>query len=225
MAWFGIREYLLRVLFSPFLFLLSIGFIFFLLSWQLPFTRKTQLALSTLATLLSSSIYSPAATSLFTYFLEKQLPESIDLSTNISPVIVLVGRGPIVAAATTETAALLLNQHQAEAIYISGDLPQTRDMLLQLGVPSGLVTLDSSATTTWENASSTSAWLSRHYPGAPVILITDPWQLARAARAFNYHGLTVYMKAAMPEMSEKSRNYFALRETLAYILYWFQART
>ena len=152
------------------------------------------------------------------------MPETAALDTNISPVIVLLGRGPIVAAATTEAAALLFNQHKAQAVYISGDIPQTRKFLLQRGVPSRFITLDSSATTTWENATFTSAWLSRHYPGAPVIVITDPWQLARAARAFSYQGLSVIGLSAMPQMSERSRNHFALRETLAYILYFFQAR-
>jgi uncharacterized SAM-binding protein YcdF (DUF218 family) len=224
MAWFSIRENLLSILYSPSLFLLLTGIFFSLVCGQLPIARKFQLALSLFIPLLFSSIYSPAATRLLTYFLETQVPKTIDLSTNKTSVIVLVGRGPIVAAATTEAAGLLFNQHKAQAVYISGDLPQTREMLLKLGVPSGFVTLDSSATTTWENASFTSAWLSSHHPGAPVTLITDPWQLARAARAFSYHELSVHGRAAMPEMSERSRNHFALRETLAYILYWFQSR-
>jgi uncharacterized SAM-binding protein YcdF (DUF218 family) len=224
MPWFSVRECLLGILYSPSLFLLLVGIFSSLICWHLPFTRKSQLVLTLLIPLLISSFYSPAATSLFTYFLENQVPETTPFDANISPVIVLVGRGPTVAAATTEAAALLINQHKAQAVYISGDVPQTRELLLQLGVPSGLITLDSSATTTWENASFTSAWLSRHYPGAPVILITDPWQLARAARAFSYQGLSVLGRAAMPEMSERSRNHFSLRETLAYILYWFQAR-
>jgi uncharacterized SAM-binding protein YcdF (DUF218 family) len=223
-VWISTRENFLGILLSPSTFLLLIGIFSSFLCWHLPFTRKSQLVLSLLIPLLISSIYSPAATSLFTYFLENQVPETTPFETNISPVIVLVGRGPIVAAATTEAAAQLFNQHKAQAVYISGDVPQTRELLMQQGVPSGFITLDSSATTTWENASFTSAWLSNHYPGAPVILITDPWQLARAARAFSFQGLSVIGLSAMPEMSERSRNHFALRETLAYILYWFQAR-
>lgn len=224
MAWFSIRESLLRVVYTPALFLFVIGIFSSVACWQLPFTRRIQLVLSLLITLLFSSIYSPPATSLFTYFLENQLPESTVVNSNILPVIVVVGRGPIVAAATTEAAAHLFNQHKAQAVYISGDIPQTREFLLQLGVPSRFITLDSSATTTWENATFTSAWLSKHYPGAPVIVVTDPWQLARAARAFSYQGLSVIGLPAMPEMSERSRNHFALRESLAYILYYFQAR-
>jgi uncharacterized SAM-binding protein YcdF (DUF218 family) len=223
-VWISTRENFLGILLSPSTFLLLIGIFSSFLCWHLPFTRKSQLVLSLLIPLLISSIYSPAATSLFTYFLENQVPETTPFETNISPVIVLVGRGPIVAAATTEAAAQLIKQHKARAVYISGDVPQTRELLMQQGVPSGFITLDSSATTTWENASFTSAWLSNHYPGAPVILITDPWQLGRAARAFSFQGLSVIGLSAMPEMSERSRNHFALRETLAYILYWFQAR-
>ena len=224
MAWFSTREILLRILYSPSFFLLLIGIASLFVCLQLPIARKCQLVLSLFITLLFSTIYSPAATSLLTYFLDSQVPKSIDLSTNISPVIVLVGRGPIVGEVTTGLAALLFNQHKAQAIYISGDLPQTREMLLQLGIPFGFITLDSSATTTWENASLTSAWFSRHYPDAPVILITDPWQLARAVRAFSHQGLLVLGRAAVPEMSDRSRNHFALRESLAYILYWLQAR-
>ena len=224
MAWFSIREGLLRVVYTPAIFLFVIGIVSSVACWHLPFSRRIQLVLSLLITLLFSSIYSSPATSLLTYFLANQLPESTVFNTNILPVIVVVGRGPIVAAATTEAAALLFNQHQAQAVYISGDIPQTREFLLQLGVPSRFITLDSSAATTWENATFTSAWLSRHYPGAPVIVITDPWQLARAARAFSYQGLSVIGLSAMPEMSERSRNHFALRETIAYILYYFQGR-
>lgn len=224
MAWFSVRECLLRILYSPSLFLLLVGISSSLICWHLPFARKTQLAISLLIPLLISSIYSPFATSLFTNFLNNQVPKTFDLSTNITPIVVLVGRGPIVAAATTKAAAHLIKYHKARAVYISGDVPQTREKLLQLGVPSGFITLDSSATTTWENASFTSAWLNRYYPGAPVILITDPWQLARAVRAFSHQGLSVLGRAAIPEMSESSRNHFALRETLAFILYWFQAR-
>ena len=224
MLWFSIRDRLLEAIYSPALFLFIIGIASSVACWQLQFTRKSLLALSLLIPLLISSIYTPVATSLFTHFLENQVPETTPFDTNISPVIVLVGRGPIVAVATTEAAALHFKQHKAQAVYITGDVPQTRELLLQLGVPSGYITLDSSATTTLETASITSAWLSRHYPGAPVILITDPWQLARAARAFSYQGLSVLGRAVVPEMSERSRNHFALRETLAYILYWFQAR-
>ncbi|WP_413404205.1 MULTISPECIES: YdcF family protein [unclassified Synechococcus] len=54
--------------------------------------------------------------------------------------------------------------------------------------PAGLVARDSCALTTWENATLTKTWLQTNHPGAPVLLITDPWQLPRAAHAFAHQG-------------------------------------
>ena len=69
------------------------------------------------------------------------------------------------------------------------------------------------ARTTWENATRTAAWLRQHHPGASlpaVLLITDPWQLPRAARAFARQGLQVHP--------------LALRESAATLLYRLQGR-
>ena len=73
----------------------------------------------------------------------------------------------------------------------SGDERATAERLERLGVPPALVDGDSCARTTWENATRTAAWLRQHHPGAPVLLITDPWQLPRAARAFARQGVAV----------------------------------
>ena len=78
------------------------------------------------------------------------------------------------------------------------------------GVAPSRIAGDSCARTTWENATRTAAWLRQHHPGAPVLLITDPWQLPRASRAFARQGLQVQP--------------LALRETAATLLYRLQGR-
>ena len=87
-----------------------------------------------------------------------------------------------------------------------------------------LVSGDSCARTTWENATHTAAWLRKHHPGAPVLLITDPWQLSRATAAFRRQGLQVNPLAAAPVLGPTERNRLALRETAATLLYRLQGR-
>lgn len=77
---------------------------------------------------------------------------------------------------------------------------------------------DSCARTTWENATHTAAWLHRHHPGAPVLLITDPWQLPRATAAFGHQGLQVIPSAATPHLSAREGNRLALREIAVTLL-------
>ncbi len=57
-----------------------------------------------------------------------------------------------------------------------------------------------------------------------MLLITDPWQLPRAARAFAGQGLQVMPLAAEPVLSPAKRNRLALRETAATLLYRLQGR-
>ena len=86
---------------------------------------------------------------------------------------------------------------------------------------------DSCVRTTWENATRTTAWLRQHHPGASlpaVLLITDPWQLPRASRAFARQGLQVHPLAAEPQLSVPRRNRLALREAAATLLYLLQGR-
>ena len=99
----------------------------------------------------------------------------------------LVGRSPEIAGASTAMAAQMLCQGRIQAIYVSGDAPATAQRLLQLGVPPQRIAGDSCARTTWENASLTSTWVREHHSAASrpaILLITDPWQLPRASRAF-----------------------------------------
>ena len=137
---------------------------------------------------------------------------------------VLVGRGPEIAAATTAIAAYQLRQGQAASVYVSGDQRATAERLLALGVDPSQLAGDSCARTTWENATITASWLRQHHPGAPVLLITDPWQLPRASRAFARQGLQVHPLAAAPQLPANGRNRLALREAAATLLYRLQGR-
>jgi uncharacterized SAM-binding protein YcdF (DUF218 family) len=83
---------------------------------------------------------------------------------------------------------------------------------------------DACARTTWENTTRTSACLQQHHPGAPVLLITDPWQLPRASRAFQRQGLSVIPLAAEPSLAVAARNRLALREAAGTLLYGLQGR-
>jgi uncharacterized SAM-binding protein YcdF (DUF218 family) len=184
-------------------------------------------AAALLAPLLLSALYSPAATTLLSGWLSAQLPPHSPPpggDPGVPPVVVLLGRGPAIAAATTEAAADRLRRHQAVAAYVSGDQRATADRLVALGVNPARIAGDSCARTTWENATRTAAWLRQHHPGAPVLLITDPWQLPRAAHAFQRQDLQVQPLAAEPPLSPVERNRLALRETAATLLYRLQGR-
>ena len=108
-------------------------------------------------------------------------------------------------------AAAQLRRDPSLSAYVSGDAPSP-------------IAGDSCARTTWENATLTAAWLGQHHPGVPVLLITDPWQLPRAAHAFARQGLQVQPLAAEPQLSATERNRLALRETAATLLYRLQGR-
>ena len=107
---------------------------------------------------------------------------------------------------------------------MSGDARSTAERLVLLGVAPSRIAGDSCARTTWENATRTATWLRRHYPGAPVALITDPCQLPRASAAFRRQGLVVLPIAVEPTLSAGQRNRLALRETAATLLYELQGR-
>jgi uncharacterized SAM-binding protein YcdF (DUF218 family) len=170
-----------------------------------------------------SVIYSPLATTLLSGWLLAQVPPFAQAAEAL-PVAVLVGRGSAIAAATTNAAADRLRQGQAVAAYVSGDVRATAERLLALGVSPSLVAGDSCARTTWENATLTAAWLRQHHPGAPVLLITDPWQLPRATAVFRQQDLQVIPFAVAPDLGPTERNRLALRETVATVLYRLQGR-
>ena len=235
LSWFQLREPLLHVLNTPWLLLpgfsiLSIG-IFAAL--RIGLIRASVFSASLVV--LVSGIYSPFATKLLTAWLTTQLPPPQSISagpTQQPPVVVLVGRGAQIAVGTTAVAALVVRDRPVLAVYVSGDSPSTAQALIRQGVPTQLVAGDSCARTTWENATFTAAWirkqhLLKHTADAqlpPVVLITDAWQLPRAAQAFSRQGLVVFPIAVAPVLTANQQNRLALRETAATILYRLQAR-
>jgi uncharacterized SAM-binding protein YcdF (DUF218 family) len=223
LAWFSLRDALFSLLRSPALLVPLLGLLAAALAWRLQLPRRALLALALLAPLAFAAIYTPLATALLTRWLHTQLPSS-PAPTTVLPVVVIVGRDPPIATATTQAAATRLRQGQAVAVYVSGDARSTAERLLELGVAPALVAGDSCARTTWENATRTAAWLRQHHPGAPVLLITDPWQLPRATRAFARQGLQVHPLAAEPPLTAPERNRLALREAAATLLYRLQGR-
>jgi len=223
LAWFELREVGLTLLLTPALLLPLTGALALLLAWWWQLPRLALPAVALLAPLALSALYSPLATALLSGWLTAQLPPSAR-ATDARPVAVLVGRGPAIAAATTELAAARLRQGLAVAAYVSGDERATAERLLALGVQPALVAGDSCARTTWENATFSAAWLRQHHPGAPVLLITDPWQLPRATAAFRRQDLEVTSLAADPALEPAERNRLALRETAATLLYRLQGR-
>lgn len=103
---------------------------------------------------------------------------------------------------------------------LSEDAQPSRPVAVLVGRGAG----DSCARTTLENATVTAAWLRTYHPGAPVLLITDPWQIPRATAAFRRQDLLVTPLAAAPLLEPVERNRMALRETAATFLYRLQGR-
>ncbi|MFN9546989.1 MAG: YdcF family protein [Cyanobacteriota bacterium] len=186
--------------------------------------RGQSALLTILLPLVASLLFSSMATEGLSRWLQEQMPPSAPTPA-ISPVAVLVGRGPAIALASTSAVVLPLRNGQARAVYISGDDSATAEQLLRKGIPSQRIAGDSCARTTWDNATLTAVWLRKHHPGAPVLLITDPWQLPRATRAFQRQGLKVSPMAVEPVLSPAERNRLALRETAATLLYRLQGRS
>ena len=212
--WLQLREPLLAVAYQPWL----LGPLLGLLVWLIA-RRPLPVVV---AMLLIAVLYSPIGTTCLSAWMQGQLPPSVPAASQ--PVAVLLGRGPQIAAVTTAEASRLVRDHVAVAVYVSGDAFATAQALQRQGVPAPLIAGDSCARTTWENATRTATWLRRHHPGAPVALITDPWQLPRAGAAFRRQGLVVLPIAVEPVLSPGQRNRLALRETAATLLYGVQGR-
>ena len=227
LAWFELRRLLLHVLLTPWLLSLLLGALVAVLLVVLPLPSpwwsRGLIVIS--GVLLVNAIYSPLATEWLSGWLAFQMPAPVKRIENAQlPVAVLVGRGPKIAKATSKEAAQLLNDHKVEAVYVSGDRRSTAQRVVKLGAPAERVAGDSCARNTWENATITTQWLQRNHPEAPVLLITDPWQLPRAAHAFGRQGLTVLPLSVAPQVSSRTRNRLALRETAATLLYRLQGR-
>jgi uncharacterized SAM-binding protein YcdF (DUF218 family) len=210
------------MLFTPWLLSLLLGALVAVLLVVLPLPLRwwSRGLIVISGVVLVNAIYSPMATEWLSSWLASQLPAPIEsLEEAKLPVAVLVGRGPNIAKATSSEAARLLKQRKVQAVYVSGDHRSTAQRVVDAGGPAERVAGDSCARTTWENATRTNTWLQAHHPGAPVLLLTDPWQLPRAAHAFAHQGLRVLPLAVSPRLSRHERNRLALRETAGSLLY------
>jgi uncharacterized SAM-binding protein YcdF (DUF218 family) len=175
--------------------------------------RETARALlSGLVVALLSIVYSPLTTATLTAWLSSQLPKPPPPAPGPT-LAVIVGRSLEIAAASTALAARLLHQGRVQEIYVSGDGPGTAQRLLQLGVPPERIAGDNCARITWENANRPA-----------ILLITDPWQLPRASRAFQRQPLPVTPIPADPGLPPHQSNRLALRESAATLLDGLQGR-
>ena len=112
-----LREPLLHLLFTPALLLPLVAAAAALLVWRLQRPVLPGLALALLAPLAVSTIYSPAATDALTAWLTRQMPAAaLAAPPPLAPVLVLVGRGPDIAAATTAAAASYLNRQPGSVV-------------------------------------------------------------------------------------------------------------
>ncbi|WP_286194737.1 YdcF family protein [Synechococcus sp. CCY 0621] len=226
MAWFSLRDSVLHLLTTPVLLLPLIAALALALGAAAGLRWPATALLSGLAVAVVSFVYSPLTTAALTAWLTSQLPQPPP-PTPGPALAVIVGRSPEIAAASTTLAAQMLRQGRIQAIYVSGDGPATAQRLLQLGVPPERLAGDSCARTTWENASLTSTWIREHHSGASgpaILLITDPWQLPRASRAFQRQQLPVTPIPAVPALPPQQSNRLALRESAATLLYGLQGR-
>lgn len=216
---------MLRIVVTPWLWLPLVALSVYAITCLFTTSFWSRVVLTLAALLLVSVLYSPLATSVLSTLLSKQLPQQ---ALQSAPQAVLLGRGTVIASATTAMAVKLMRQGAITAIYVSGDDRHTAERLVELGVPPALVAGDSCARTTWENALLTSLWLREQDPPTPVptiTLITDRWQLPRATRAFQRQGVNVVPLAAPLALSPKEENRLALRETAAMLLYRLQGRS
>ncbi len=130
LAWIPLRELLLGLVHTPALLLPLAAALGLALAccWQL--SRAGTAA--PLLPLALSAFYSPPATALLTDWLQSQLPAAP--SSGSAAVVVLLGRGPAITAATTSSAAAQLRRDPSLSAYVSGDARSTAERLVQLGV-------------------------------------------------------------------------------------------
>jgi uncharacterized SAM-binding protein YcdF (DUF218 family) len=225
LEWFGIRDSVLHLVATPFLLLPLLAGLLWVSFSLLPLSRSIRACLVGAALLCVSLVYTPIGTSLLSTWLRLQMPPPTTAQPSVA---VLVGRGWNITQATTSLAADLERWGLIHRFYVSGDQRSTAERLVALGVPPTHVAGDDCARTTWENAILTTAWLRQQNPGAPlpaITLITDPWQLPRAARAFRRQGVAVLpMAASVDHLSAREKNRLALRESAALLLYRLQGR-
>ena len=123
LAWFELREPLLSLINTPALLLPLAAALGLALAWWLQLPRFGAAALALLLPLVLSAIYSPPATALLTGWLQSQLPAAP--YPGPAAVLVLLGRGDAIAAATTTSAAAQLHHNPGLSAYVSGDARST----------------------------------------------------------------------------------------------------
>ncbi len=219
LSWITWREVLLQLVAQPG-YAYGLLVIALLLSSLRPWTRYLRPALLGLGLSLLL-VYSPLGTHILTDFLNRLLPTAL---VHPAQAIVLLGRGPDIAAATTQTAAKLFIKGYAHRVYVSGDSPNTGHRLIELGIPANRVAGDTCAGTTWENAVYTAQKLQPKGVKR-IILITDRWQLPRATAAFHKQRFEVSSVASQPKLGDRQENYLAIRETLGTLSYRLLGRS
>jgi uncharacterized SAM-binding protein YcdF (DUF218 family) len=219
MGWFYVREIILGLATTPALFLIIGGILLTMIAKVMRLVFWKNIVFSLTGTLLPSVIYSPIGTNFMSMWLTKQIDISHVIKYN-KALVVILGRGEKTSSATTHLAADLEKKGYVNHIYVSGETPYNANRLLKLGVPKGKITVDETAKTTWENAIVTSDWIRRQriYTNN-IILITDNWQLARAAKCFNRRGIRVIPMPVKPILTKNEQNKLAIRETTAMIIY------
>ena len=222
-AWIGLRDLLQIFLLNPELSLPLLWIILFL------FLKKAKLNFlkvsiyTTFIVIIFSLIYSPLSTKIIERILDNEVPFTLKNKSKIEAIII-PGRGPKIAIHTTkklfEEYKILNHPH----IYISGDNLSTGELLSSYGINKKKISGDSCAQTTFENAIFTKKWLENNNLKPNILLITDKWHLARAAKTFNNFKINVYTIGIDPKFSARQSNKIALREISAFYLYKYLNR-
>lgn len=98
-------------------------------------------------------------------------------------------------ARRTEAAVALWREGRAPRLAVSGGAEPGRPsegavaaaLARSLGVPDDALVVETSATSTWENA----ALVAAAAPGARMIVVTDGWHALRCGRVFRHHAVDV----------------------------------
>ena len=216
LVWVLVREHLLQLFLNPLGMVGLLGLVTWLLHRRRGRRRASIWWLPCLLGLSYLLLRSPIGTAWLTPMTGLQSPAA-------TQAVVLVGRGPEIARATTLTAAFYLQSNLAPLAYISGDTRYPAQLLLGEGIASDRIWGDSCARTTWENATLTFENLSPRGIRR-ITLITDPWQLPRATAAFRKVGFSVTPVAAKPTLDPENENRLAIREAAATLLYTLLGR-
>ena len=137
--------------------------------------------------------------------------------------MVLLGRGPLVAAATTALAVVVIRRGGAPAVYVSDDAsasltPLSARAFLLPGSPVIPVPVPPGRTPSLPRIGCATTIPIPQFCWSPI-----PGS-CRATAVFRRQGLIVKPIHADPELNPTERNHLALRETAVTLLYEFQGR-